>query len=219
MDAQGFANWIQQKRVNAPVASSFVRDAQRGITQPISQMLPPPPPPRPTFDPSQGAPPGMGSMGGKPGQFGNSVPGTVGPQYGPSGQPPAKPFSPQASSGNIFEPPQREGKPGNSSQPMGVKNAPNLFGKGPSAGPAMPPGPQGRDYGAMMGDRGVAPVGQAPMRPVNIGPMGPQSRIASPMGPQPTVPPGTATRGMPNFGAAQGMPIGIGGVPIPKAGG
>ncbi len=165
----------------------------------------------------------MGSMGGKPGQFGNSVPGTVGPQYGPSGQPPAKPFSPQASSGNIFEAPERAGKPGNSSQPMGVKNAPNLFGKGPSAPAQGPSGPGQGDRAAALGamaQSSAAPVFAAPMRPVHVG-VGPVNSVQSraPMGPRPMAPPGTASRGMPNFGAAQGMPLGIGGVPIPKAGG
>lgn len=212
MDAQGFANWIQQNRQQAPaVAGQLMRPGA---------MAPPQPPPRPTFDPSQGAPPGMGSMGGKPGQFGNSVPGTVGPQYGPGGQPAGKPFSPQASSGNIFAPPERGGQPGNSSQPMGVKNAPNLFGKGP-AGPGPGAGPQGRDYMATMGDRGVAPMGQAPMRPmnVNVGPVNPvQSR--GPMGPRPNMAPGSASHPyIPGAGSMGQQPIGIGGVPIPKAGG
>ena len=163
-------------------------------------------------------------MGGKPGQFGNEVPGTVGPQYGASGQPPAKPFSPQASSGNIFEAPDRNGKPGNSSQPMGVKNAPNLFGKGPTAAPAGPAGPGPGSHAAAMGamaQGSMAPGFSAPMRPmnVNVGPVNPvQSR--GPTGPRPNLAPGAQPHPfIPGAGSMGQQPIGIGGVPIPKAGG
>lgn len=210
MDAQGFANWIQQNRQQAPaIAGQLMRP---------SPMAAPPPPPRPTFDPSQGAPPGMGSMGGKPGQFGNSVPNTVGPQYGPSGQPAGKPFTPQASSGNIFAAPERGGQPGNSSQPMGVRNAPNLFGKGPTGGaPAGPPGPQGRDYAATAGPRGATPMGPRP-QPINA--LGPVNAASSygPQGPRPTSQPGAHPL-IPAAGSIMQRPVGIGGVPIPKAGG
>jgi hypothetical protein len=214
MDAQGFANWIQQNRQQAPALAGQVQAASRQNMAPMQ----PPPPPRPTFDPSQGAPPGMGSMGGKPGQFGNEVPGTVGPQYGPGGQGGSgQRFSPQASSGNIFAPPGRDGQPGNSSQPMGVRNAPNLFGKGPSAGPPGPPAPQGRDYGATMGPRGAAPMGPSP-RPINaLGPVNPSAGYG-PQGPRPTAQPGGRPL-IPGAGAIAPHPIGIGGVPIPKAGG
>lgn len=217
MDAQGFAQWIQQNRMQAPaVAGQAMRPGA---------MQPPAPPPRPTFDPSQGAPPGMGSMGGKPGQFGNEVPGTVGPQYGPGGTAGGgQRFSPQASSGNIFEAPERGGKPGNSSQPMGVKNAPNLFGKGPSAGPSGPTGPGRGNRAAGMGAMAQASAGpgfSAPMRPVNPGvrPVSPvQSR--GPAGPGPNMAPGSASHPfIPGTGSMGQLPIGIGGVPIPKAGG
>jgi hypothetical protein len=196
MDGQGFTQWMQQNRPNfAAQLQPSVGEARANLVQQMSA-----PPPRPTFDPSQGAPAGMGGMGGKPGQFGNSVPGTVGPQYGASGQPPAKPFTPQASSGNIFAAPERGGQNANSSQPMGVRNAPNLFGKGPTAprgGPAPAP-----ENGGRWGN-----LGTSPDRGFAGAAFAPPSGFSAPQGPQ------NPRDRVPNF--VPSANAGIGGIPIP----
>ena len=127
------------------------------------------------------------------------------------------PHGARPSNFNIYEAPERGGKPINSSQPGAVRAAPNLFGKGPTP---PPQGPPPRDFNIPPSANAPA-LGNNTFRPQQVPQLGPQGAYAGPPPAMaPTAPPGPPQApppGRPPFQPGYALsPTGLGNVPIPR---